>query len=78
MAGELAYSKIPALEKQLKDLESQKKQKILSKSVSSDEIAEVISKSTGIPVDRMLEGEKEKIINMERELEKKLLDNKKP
>ena len=73
LAGELAYSKIPALEKQLKDLESQKKQKILSKSVSSDEIAEVISKSTGIPVDRMLEGEKEKIINMERELEKKVV-----
>ncbi len=73
LAGELAYSKIPALEKQLRDLESQKKQKILSKLVTSDEIAEVISKSTGIPVDRMLEGEKEKIINMEKELQKKVV-----
>ena len=51
-------------------LESKKEQKILRKYVSPDEIAEVISKSTGIPVERMLEGEKEKIINMENELQK--------
>ncbi len=73
LAGELAYSKIPALENQLKNLESKKEQKILSKSVTSDEIAEVISKSTGIPVNRMLEGEKEKIINMEKELKKRVI-----
>ena len=72
-AGELAYSKIPNLENQLKLLESKKEQKILSKSVTSDEIAEVISKSTGIPVERMLEGEKQKIINMETELKKKVI-----
>jgi len=72
-AGELAYSKIPELERQLKDMESKKEKKILNKSVSSDEIAEVISRSTGIPVDRMLEGEKEKIINMEEELKKKVI-----
>ncbi len=73
LAGELAYSKIPALENQLKNLESKKEQKILSKFVSSDEIAEVISKSTGVPVNRMLEGEKEKIINMEKELKKRVV-----
>ena len=72
-AGELAYSKIPNLEKDLIELESRKEQKILSKSVTSDEIAEVISKSTGIPVDKMLQGEKEKIINMEKELKKKII-----
>ncbi len=72
-AGELAYSTIPDLEKKLKSLDSQKEQKILSKSVSSDHIAEVISKSTGIPVDRMLEGEKEKIIKMEEELKRKII-----
>ena len=72
-AGELAYSTIPDLEKKLKSLDSQKEQKILSKSVSSDHIAEVISKSTGIPVDRMLEGEKEKIIKMEEELKGKII-----
>ena len=54
-------------------MESKKEKKILNKSVSSDEIAEVISRSTGIPVDRMLEGEKEKIINMEEELKKKVI-----
>ena len=72
-AGELAYSKIPDQENQLKQLESKKEQKILSKSVTSDEIAEVISKSSGIPVNRMLEGEKEKIVNMETELKKKII-----
>ena len=72
-AGELAYSEIPALENKLKILESKKEQKILRKYVSPDEIAEVISKSTGVPVERMLEGEKEKIINMENELQKKVI-----
>jgi len=72
-AGELAYSEIPELENKLKMLESKKEQKILRKYVSPDEIAEVISKSTGVPVERMLEGEKEKIINMENELQKKVI-----
>ena len=72
-AGELAYSTIPGLEKDLSELESQKHQKVLSKSVTSDEIAEIISKSTGIPVDKMLEGEKQKIINMEQELQSKVI-----
>ncbi|GIR26728.1 MAG: chaperone protein ClpB [Alphaproteobacteria bacterium] len=72
-AGELAYSEIPELENKLKMLESKKEQKILRKFVSPDEIAEVISKSTGVPVERMLEGEKEKIINMENELQKKVI-----
>ncbi len=68
-AGELAYSKIPSLEKELVKLESNKELKIfISKEVTSKEIAEVISKMTGIPVSKMLEGEKEKIINMEKEL----------
>ena len=56
--------RISRLEKQLKSLDSKKQEKILSKSVTSDHIAEVISKSTGIPIDRMLEGEKEKIIDV--------------
>ena len=72
-AGELAYSEIPELENKLKILESKKEQKILRKYVSPDEIAEVISKSTGVPVERMLEGEKEKIINMENEIQKKVI-----
>jgi len=73
-AGELAYSKIPQLEKNLKKLESNKKLKtILSKEVTSQEIAEVISKATGIPIQKMLEGEKEKILNMEKDLRGKVI-----
>ena len=73
-AGELAYSKIPELEKNLRKLESNKKLKtILSKEVTSQEIAEVISKATGIPIQKMLEGEKEKILNMEKDLKEKVI-----
>ena len=76
-AGELAYSKIPNLENNLKKLESNKKSKtILSKEVTSQEIAEVISKATGIPIKKMLEGEKEKILNMERDLKEKVIGQK--
>ena len=73
-AGELAYSKIPELEKNLRKLESNKKLKtILSKEVTSQEIAEVISKATGIPIQKMLDGEKEKILNMEKDLKEKVI-----
>ena len=76
-AGELAYSKIPNLENNLKKLESNKKLKtILSKEVTSQEIAEVISKATGIPIKKMLEGEKEKILNMERDLKERVIGQK--
>jgi ATP-dependent Clp protease ATP-binding subunit ClpB len=76
-AGELAYSKIPNLENNLKKLESNKKSKtILSKEVTSQEIAEVISKATGIPIQKMLEGEKEKILNMERDLRERVIGQK--
>ena len=58
-AGELAYGKLPMLEKQLSDLEEQKtKNNMLNKSVTSSEIASVISKTTGIPLERMLESQK--------------------
>ena len=76
-AGELAYSKIPSLENNLKKLESNKKLKtILSKEVTSQEIAEVISKATGIPIQKMLEGEKEKILNMEKDLKERVIGQK--
>ena len=76
-AGELAYSKIPNLENNLKKLESKNKLKtILSKEVTSQEIAEVISKATGIPIQKMLEGEKEKILNMERDLKERVIGQK--
>ncbi len=64
-AGELAYSKIPELEKELSKLEESKEEKkMLSKSVTSNEIAEVISKTTGVPINKMLQAEKNKVLNM--------------
>ncbi len=76
-AGELAYSKIPALEKNLSKLESNSLQeKILDKSVTSNDIAEVISKSTGIPTEKMLQVEKNKLLNMEKELSKMVIGQK--
>ena len=73
-AGELAYSKIPSLNKKLEKFEESKEEKkILSKSVTSSEIAQVISKSTGVPVDKMLEEEKSKLLNMNQDLQKRVI-----
>lgn len=68
--SELQYGKIPSLEKQL-DLALQaemQEMSLLKNRVSEEEIAEVLSRWTGIPVARMLEGEREKLIRMESEL----------
>ena len=73
-AGELAYGKLPMLEKQLSDLEEQKTQNnMLNKSVTSSEIASVISKTTGIPLERMLESQKDKLLGMNKELKKMVI-----
>ncbi len=73
-AGELAYSIMPQLEKELANLESKKEEsKILSKSVTSSEVAQVISKLTGVPVEKMLEGEKSKLVNMQKDLSKMVI-----
>ena len=73
--SELQYGIIPELEKQL-DLASQAEMhemKLLRNKVSDEEIAEVVSKWTGIPVTRMLEGEREKLLRMEKELHKRVI-----
>ena len=73
-AGELAYGKLPMLEKQLSDLEEQKTQNnMLYKAVTSSEIASVISKTTGIPLERMLESQKDKLLGMNKELKKMVI-----
>src|SRR6266436_3490075 len=65
-AGELAYGRIPALEKKLKELEATEgKSAMVEEAVTADHVAQVVSRWTGIPVDRMLEGEKEKLLHME-------------
>jgi ATP-dependent Clp protease ATP-binding subunit ClpB len=65
--SELQYGRIPELEKQLtaaSQAEAQEKQ-LVRTSVTADEIAEIVSKWTGIPVSKMLEGEREKLLRME-------------
>jgi ATP-dependent Clp protease ATP-binding subunit ClpB len=73
-AGELAYGRIPELEKKLKGIEADDgKGAVLEEAVTADHIAQVVSRWTGIPVDRMLEGEKEKLLHMEEGLAKRVI-----
>ena len=74
-AGELAYGRIPELEKKLKAIEATdgKRGAMVEETVTADHIASVVSRWTGVPVDRMLEGEKEKLLRMEDELAKRVI-----
>jgi ATP-dependent Clp protease ATP-binding subunit ClpB len=73
-AGELAYGKIPQLEKELAQSESQEnKGSLLEETVTPEHVGQVVSRWTGIPVDRMLEGEREKLLRMEDELAKRVI-----
>jgi ATP-dependent Clp protease ATP-binding subunit ClpB len=73
--SELQYGRIPALEKQLEQSSAPEGQhaKLLRNKVTSEEIAEVVSKWTGIPVSKMLQGEKEKLLSMESALHKRVV-----
>ncbi len=73
--SELQYGKIPELEKQLNQVSAMEQQetKLVRNKVTEEEIAEVVSKWTGIPVAKMLEGEKEKLLHMEDALHKRLI-----
>tara|TARA_B100000676_G_scaffold313306_1_gene393237 strand:+ start:6122 stop:8725 length:2604 start_codon:yes stop_codon:yes gene_type:complete len=64
-AGELAYGVIPDLEAKLKTAEEAEGSTMLEEAVTDDHIAGVVSRWTGIPVDKMLEGEREKLLQME-------------
>ncbi|CDX14404.1 Chaperone [Mesorhizobium sp. ORS 3324] len=73
-AGELAYGKIPELEKKLKEAEARDdKAGMVEEVVSPDHVAHVVSRWTGIPVDKMLEGEREKLLRMEDEIGKRVV-----
>jgi len=74
-AGELAYGRIPELEKKLKEIEASegKRAAMVEETVTADHVAGVVSRWTGVPVDRMLEGEKEKLLRMEDELAKRVI-----
>ena len=64
-AGELQYGRIPELEKRMAEAESQSEGAMLREQVTEDDIASVVSRWTGIPVDRMMAGEREKLLAME-------------
>ena len=73
-AGELAYGQIPALEKKLNELEATEgKSAMVEEAVTANHVAQVVSRWTGIPVDRMLEGEKEKLLHMEEKLSARVI-----
>ncbi len=75
--SELQYGKIPELEKQLQAADSTEQQaeehKLLRNKVTEEEVAEVVARWTGIPVSKMLEGEREKLLRMEGELHKRVV-----
>ncbi len=73
--SELQYGVIPSLEKQLAQAEAGegKEMSLLRYRVTDEEIAEVLSHATGIPVSKMMEGEKEKLLRMEEELHKRVI-----
>lgn len=73
--SELQYGRIPALEKQLLQVNETEKteNRLVRNKVTEEEIAEIVSKWTGIPVAKMLEGEKEKLLQMENALHKRVI-----
>jgi len=73
-AGELAYGRIPELEKQLRAAEEQDgKGGMVEETVTPDHVAHIVSRWTGIPVDKMLEGEREKLLRMEDEIARRVI-----
>src|SRR5215469_2485509 len=74
--AEIQYGKLPALERQLKEAESgdgKREFKLLRKEVGAEEIAEVVSRATGIPVSKMMQGEREKLVKMEDHLHSRVV-----
>ena len=72
-AGELAYGRIPSLEKQLEEARSVTQHAMLREEVTDQDIAAVVSRWTGVPVERMMEGEREKLLGMEAELGRRVI-----
>ncbi|SHF23739.1 ATP-dependent Clp protease ATP-binding subunit ClpB [Lampropedia hyalina DSM 16112] len=79
--AELQYGKLPALEKQLQEAQAKEDaadstastHKLLRTQVGADEIAEVVSRATGIPVSKMMQGEREKLLHMEQALHRRVV-----
>lgn len=72
-AAKLRHGDIPKLERELTELNGLEKNKILSDTVTSESIAEVISKWTNIPISKLVSGEKEKLLNLEENMKKRVI-----
>ncbi|QFT77004.1 ATP-dependent chaperone ClpB [Erythrobacter sp. THAF29] len=72
-AGELSYGKIPQLEKQLEEARGANENALLREEVTEEDIASVVSRWTGVPVDKMMEGERDKLLKMEEFLGKRVI-----
>jgi len=72
-AGEIVYALIPKLTRQLEEAEAVTRGAVLKEAVTEEDIASVVSRWTGIPVDKMLEGERAKILHMEETLKKRVI-----
>ncbi|HKW54295.1 MAG TPA: ATP-dependent chaperone ClpB [Stellaceae bacterium] len=72
-AGELTYGVIPELERKLKSAEAAETHRMIDEEVTAEHIASVVSRWTGVPVDKMLEGEREKLLQMEQNLKRRVI-----
>ena len=72
-AGELTYGVIPDLERRLKDIEASEAGRMLEEAVTEEHIAAVVSRWTGIPVDKMLSSERDKLLHMESALKRRVV-----
>jgi ATP-dependent Clp protease ATP-binding subunit ClpB len=72
-AGKLAYGAIPELEKKLAESEKQGESALVDEAVTANHVAQVVSRWTGVPVDKMLEGEREKLLKMEEEIARRVV-----
>ena len=72
-AGRLTYDTIPTLEKKLQEAESQDNSVLVDEAVTANHVAQVVSRWTGVPVDKMLEGEREKLLKMEEEIARRVV-----
>ena len=72
-AGELTYGVIPELERKLREVEAAEAGRMLEEAVTEEHIAAIVSRWTGIPVDKMLSGERERLLQMEANLKRRVV-----
>ena len=72
-AGEIAYGRIPELEQKLAEAEENSAQEMVQEAVTDGDIAAVVSRWTGVPVEKMLEGERDKLLQMEAKLHERVI-----